>query len=102
MAGKISLPRAKSRAHTRMSSSVEIMLPDAQPQEGFHSVASTNVPSGSLKYPWACGEGNSAEAGNTVRFMPCGVRRFCSMKDASDCHGPGNQLEHAVFRRKHS
>jgi hypothetical protein len=49
MAGEISLPRAKSRAHTRMSSSVEIMLPDAQPQDGFQSVASTTLPSGSLK-----------------------------------------------------
>jgi hypothetical protein len=44
----ISLPMAKSRAHTRMSSSVEIMLPDAHPQDGFQSIASTTVPSGSL------------------------------------------------------
>jgi hypothetical protein len=49
MAGDSSLPIAKSRAHTRMSSSVEIMFPEAQPHDGFQSVASTTLPSGILK-----------------------------------------------------
>jgi hypothetical protein len=38
------------------------------------------------------GDGNSAAAGKKVRFMPCGSRIFCSMKDASD--RPETILDH--------
>ncbi|GAA3306975.1 hypothetical protein GCM10020295_64630 [Streptomyces cinereospinus] len=73
-------PVATVGAHTRRSSSVEIIAPAAQPQDGFQSVLSATFPSAVwFVYPWACGRGNAASVASRVRSMPAGPVTFSRM-----------------------
>ena len=63
--GVSSAPVASARAQIRMSSSVEIMFPAAQAQDGFQSVAICSRPCRTV-YPCGWGSGNAAVVGKLV------------------------------------